>query len=126
MTDVNFSYQVFPNRLLYYDKLSDTTFSYHAPRIYETGHVKDYALITKLPGPNNNVIMTFSSTHDIGHISVVNYFTNPASLAEFKADYLEKSPETKYFEAVFEVEGFERTGFNTHLLHFNKISSNTQ
>jgi len=70
--------------------------------------------------------MTFSSTHDIGHISVVNNFTTSTSLEGFKNDYLAKSPNTKYFEAVFEVQGFERTGFTTQLIHFNKIDSKVQ
>ncbi|NOZ63260.1 MAG: hypothetical protein GXO74_16525 [Calditrichaeota bacterium] len=126
MKQVNFHYRVFPNTLYYYDNHLDSTFAYHAPRESQTGHVTDYALVTKLPGPKGNVIMTFSSTHDIGHISVVQSFTNNSFLQKIEQEHKFVKNNVKFFEAVFEVTGFERTGFRSSLLHFNRISAGNE
>jgi hypothetical protein len=122
MANVHFDYQVYPNTLFYYDEEKDSTYSYHAPKIKETGFIKDYVLVTLLPGPNRNTIITFSSTHDIGHISVVESFTNPDFLRQFNETYL-SGRKSKFFEAVFEVQGFERTGFHPRLFHYNELSA---
>ncbi len=122
LANVNFSYQVYPNTLYYHDLDADTTYAYHGPKREESGFVRDYAIVTKLPGPNKNTILTFSSTHDIGHMSVVESFTNPEYLSQFEKEYLAGKQPVRYFVAVFEVQGFERTGFFPKLLHFAEIS----
>jgi len=123
LDNLHFSYQVYPNTLYYHEPESDSTYAYHGPRKEESGFVKDYAIVTKLPGPYKNTIITFSSTHDIGHMSVVEAFTDPDFIKQFEIDYLSSKGDVKYFESVFEVQGFERTGFFPKLLHFRKIDA---
>jgi len=123
LSNLNFDYQVYPNTLFYNDPQNGNTYNYHGPKNEESGFVKDYAVVAKLPGPNKNTIMVFSSTHDIGHMSVVESFTNPEYLQQFEEDYLIGEKDVVYFESIFEVQGFERTGFFPMLLHFNDIDA---
>lgn len=120
LANLNFSYQVYPNTLFYHDPETDSTFAYHGPRRIETGFTRDFALVVKVPGPVNNSIVVISSTHDIGHMSVVESLTNEEFLSRFEKEHLTK--DNPYFLAVFEVQGFERTGFFPKLLHINSIS----
>jgi hypothetical protein len=115
-------YQIQPNQLIYHPEDTDTSFSYHANssfpgRPYET----DFGLIAKIPGPKDNVITLFASTRDIGCLAVVNFLSNPEFLDPFIDEHVKKAPQAKYFEAIFEVHGFERNVINTILLHFNKL-----
>ncbi|OGC08340.1 hypothetical protein A2V82_14630 [candidate division KSB1 bacterium RBG_16_48_16] len=114
-------YQVFPNSLNFYDSERDTTYSYQSFKEYDSGYHLDYTLIAKIPGPNQNTIMVFAATGDLGHTSSVKYFTVLETLQEFEKTYLQKKPGIRYFEALMEVKGFERTGMSTKLLHFKKI-----
>ena len=124
LKESHIEYQIQPNQLIYHPEDADTSFSYHATssfpgRPYET----DYALIAKIPGPKNNVITFFASTRDIGCLAIVNFFSNPQFLDPFIDEHIKKAKRTKYFEAIFEVHGFERNVINTMLLHFNKLPS---
>lgn len=121
LTNLNFDYRVYPNTLYYHDMISDSTFAYHGPKKEESGFVTDYAMVMKLPGPNKNTIIIFSSTHDIGNMSVVESFTNPDYMKNFEQNYLKVGNGIRYFVSVFEVQGFERIGFFPKLLHLHKI-----
>jgi hypothetical protein len=120
VSGLNSSYQITPNRIIYNDAERDTVYEYHSPKNFKTGYVKDYTLVAKLPGLNENNVMIFSSTHDIGHISTIKYFTDEEFLMKFQNQF-DSSNKKKYFEAIFEVEGFERTGFFPELFHFRNI-----
>ena len=113
----HFEYIIHPNTLNFHDTLKDSVFSYQAPKDHSTGQVKDYAIFSRFPGPNNNIITIFSSTHDVGHISTVRYFTEQGSLEEFENTYLKDKNSDYFFDALFEVLGFSRTGFQPKLLH---------
>jgi len=117
--NLHFTYEIKPNMLYYHSIHSDTLYSYHATRSdrhpnYET----DYAVIAKFNGPNANTITMFISTRDIGCLATVAFLTRPQFLNPFINKYIKKS-NVKYFEAIFEVQGYERVVINTKLLHFN-------
>ncbi|MBD3376062.1 hypothetical protein GF406_13580 [candidate division KSB1 bacterium] len=118
LNQLNTSYQIHPNTLFYNDTESDTTFAYPSPKNPETGYVKDYTLVTRVPGPNRNTILLFSSTHDIGHIATVRAFTNTDFLNDIGSNIIMDTP---YFESLFLVSGFERTAFFPKLLHYNTL-----
>ena len=120
LKNLNVSYNVHPNELVFKDQDMDTTFSYHAAKVAETGYERDYTLAAKLPGPNNNVIYIFSSTHDIGHISTVHALTRYSELIKFN-DVFQGMKDNCFFLAIFEVQGFERTSFSPSLLYFKPI-----
>jgi hypothetical protein len=120
----NFEYLVHPNTLIFRDRKKDSTYSYQAPKNHTTGQVKDYAIFSRFPGPNHNVITIFSSTHDVGHISTVRHFTNLSTLEQFENENLIEKESSNFFDALFEVEGFARTGFKPKLLHLIQLDQN--
>ncbi len=121
LNDHYFEYIISPNTLIFKDHSKDTTYSYQAPKDHATGQVRDYAILSRFPGPNQNVITIFSSTHDVGHISTVKYFTSDKSLQEFEDEYFRDEKGACFFDALFEVQGFLRTGFQPKLLHLAKL-----
>lgn len=124
--NLNSSYRIHPNTIFFYDELADTSFEYHAPKDTKTGYLKDYALVAKIPGPNNNSIIIFTGTHDIGQSATVNSFTSPEFLKEFDKNIADYETNEIYFEGIFEVQGFERTGFHPNLIHFHKLPADFQ
>jgi hypothetical protein len=118
----HFEYIIHPNTLLYKDTENDTVYSYQSPKNQTTGKVKDYAIFSRFPGPNNNVLTIFSSTHDVGHISTVRYFTQWENTNQFEESYLTKENKI-YFDALFEVMGYSRIGFQPELLHLGWLES---
>jgi hypothetical protein len=119
----HFRYLVHPNTLIFTDVEKDTSYHYQAPRDHITGQVIDYAIVSRFPGPSKNIITLFSSTHDVGHISTVRQFTNPAMLEEFEKTNLNFEKPLRFFDALFEVEGFSRTGFHPKLLHIAELDT---
>ena len=123
--DHHFRYQISPNTLFYDHPDGDTSYSYttitQTPEsVYET----DYAVIAKQPGSASNSILIFASTRDIGCLATVEFLTTPETLFEFAENHLVSEKDvTAYFEAVFEVQGYERNVLKTSLLHFNRIYS---
>ncbi len=119
------TYQIQPNLLFFHPENADTSYSYHATssipgRPYET----DYAVIMKIPGPKDNVITMCASTRDIGCLAIVNFLSDPQFLDPFIDEHIKKTSRVKYFEAVFEVHGFERNVIDRLLLHFSRTDSN--
>ncbi len=125
-TNLNSSYRIHPNTIFYKDSESDSLFEYRAPKDTKTGYLKDYALVTKIPGPDNNSIIIFTGTHDIGQSATVKSFTSKDFLHEFDKKYFNESQENVFFEGIFEVQGFERTGFHPNLIHFHKLQPDFQ
>jgi hypothetical protein len=121
---LHFTYQIDPNLLYYHPPNADTSFSYHASQsLPDSPYETDYAVIVKFPGPNHNVITMFASTRDIGCLATVDFLTSPRFLDPFINENIKKAPAVKYFEAIFEVQGYERTVISTTLLHFNILNS---
>lgn len=65
----------------------------------------DFALVSRIPGPNLNEQFLFFSDHDIGVMATVEFFTNTDSLKYFSRRHLEDSP---YFTAIYKAKGKER------------------
>ncbi len=123
VNNLHFTYQVKPTKLFFHGYKDQPPREYSVLKSSDTGHEIDYAIVAKVPGPNQNTIMIIISNHDIGTTSVTKYFTTPEKLEYFEENYLRhraQSP-TRYFETIFRVEGFNRTGTSTELLHFIPI-----
>lgn len=69
----------------------------------------DYALVSRIPGPNNTEQFFFFSNHDIGVMACVEYFTNTDSIRSFTKEHLKESI---YFTALFKAKGRERINLN--------------
>lgn len=80
----------------------------------------DYALVTKIPGPNNNTIYFFLSTHDIGGIEITSLFADRTFLKQFDKEYLKKN-NCNYFEAIFKVKGYLHSSMEHELVYFNPV-----
>ncbi|PWJ37926.1 hypothetical protein [Sediminitomix flava] len=65
----------------------------------------DYALVSRMKGPENTAQFFFFSDHDIGVMATVEYFTNLDSLTSFENRYLK---EDDCFTAIYKVKGQER------------------
>jgi len=84
--------------------------------------ITDYALVIKRPGPRNNTMFFFISTHDIGSIETTRLFSNPDFIKRFKETYL-IDEEIEYFTAVFEVKGYSHSSMEHRLVYFKTIDS---
>lgn len=88
--------------------LKDTSFN-----LSTNGVGSEYAIVTKIPGPNETTQLIFFSNHDIGVTSTVEYFTEIDSLKNFQNKYLNNN---KYFTALFLADGKDRTNTNLKLI----------
>lgn len=80
--------------------ISDTTFSVH-----NVDTELDFAVVSRIPGPNNTEQFLFFSDHDIGIMATVEFFTSAKSLKKFTTEHLNGSP---YFTAIYKAKGKER------------------
>lgn len=122
ISDLNFSYQVHPNRLNYFDPKTDSVFTYiTTSSSIHSAYENDYSVVAKLPASEQTSIIIFGSTRDIGCIAMVDYLTNHSTLTSFSKKYGLSVPKNSYFESVFKIQGFERNVNDIGVLHFNKI-----
>lgn len=82
-------------------QIRDTSYNIFIP-----GEFQEYAVVSKYPATGNTEHFVFFSQHDIGVSATVDYFTNVDSVRSFERKYLEGK---KYFTAVFNVKGQDRT-----------------
>ncbi len=78
----------------------------------------EYALVSRLPGPNNTEQFFFFSDHDIGVSATLKYFSQADSLASFKKQHLGNGD---YFTALFKVSGIKRTSTDLELIQVKVI-----
>ncbi len=82
----------------------------------------DYCLVRKIPGPNHNTIILFTSFFITGITGATDYMTNPEKLDEIDNIFREKYGDTpQYFDILFRTTGFSRTAFTTQIEYVNKI-----
>ncbi|MBN1783237.1 hypothetical protein JW948_19030 [bacterium] len=118
-----FSYQVYPNMLTYHDTVKDSTFTNvvdQNPVFYHT----DLGIVRKIPGPNNNVVLIFTSFHETGTIGITKFFTDPARLQELESKFRDKLGYVpQYFEVLFKASGYDRTVYATDIIYLHEIKS---
>ncbi|MCF6270830.1 MAG: hypothetical protein L3J41_14030 [Melioribacteraceae bacterium] len=86
---------------------------------------RDYALISKLPGPNGNYIFIFAGVGHISLIETVDMFTSQSGLRYIEEKMLNKFDSIPpYFEMLVEISGFKRTGVNRKIVYFDAIDPN--
>jgi hypothetical protein len=79
----------------------------------------DYALVSRVPGPMNNVFLFIISFLPLGRIEAIKMLTNEELFSQFTAELQRSSVQiTPYFEMLIEVKGQEEKGFETHIKHF--------
>ncbi len=111
----NFSYDVYPNQLSYFDAEKDSTIIKYENDDPVYNHV-DYGIARKIPGPNNTMLMMFTSFHETGTHGVVKYFTEPETLAALDSILQKKYGYVPtYFEILFRASGYNRTVYTTEI-----------
>ncbi|WP_346881162.1 hypothetical protein [uncultured Algibacter sp.] len=89
---------------LYFDNhptLPSKTFTTHYKSVD-----RDFSIVSRFKGPDNNDCFIFFSNHDIGVKATVEHFTNKDSLEVFKNKYMNNK---QNFTSIYEVYGKERT-----------------
>ena len=95
-------------KLFNHSKLTDRTFDFST-----SDQTHEYAVVSKYPSAGKKEHFVFFSQHDMGVTATVEYFTNLDSIHKFCNNYLK---DNKYFTAVFEVKGQDRTNTSLKLL----------
>lgn len=75
-------------------------------KVNTSGEDSDYAIVSRIPGPQNTEQFFFFSNHDIGVMATVELFTNEDSLRVFTNKYLDGKSN---FTAIYKATGKERT-----------------
>lgn len=73
----------------------------------------EYAMVSYMPLGDGKDALYFVSNHDIGTMATVQKFTNPDFLSTF---YKKMPSKDAYFNALFKVEGLERTDMSCELV----------
>ncbi len=96
----------------------------HAPQTFGLtleGLDFEYAIVSRLPGPEHTEQFIFFSDHDIGVKATVEYFTDTDSLKAFCSRYLKGK--NVPFTALFETRGIERTNMSLKPIVVSEIEN---
>ncbi|WP_207427967.1 hypothetical protein [Pedobacter sp. SYSU D00535] len=89
---------------------------------YIKGSYVDYALLVKIPGPNNNLITLMGDFHASGLRGLTSYISKPATAAKLRQQVEERYGEfPAYFEMVVKVTSYNYSDFDTELIHFKPV-----
>ncbi|MGF1558780.1 MAG: hypothetical protein ACFCUL_06800 [Flavobacteriaceae bacterium] len=83
---------------------------------------QDYALMLKVPGPNNNTIYVFTGIWDTGASQSFKNFSDPVLVQELENRMLDEFGQVpNYFEVFFEVNGVERMELSSKILSISEL-----
>ena len=120
---LHFKYSLFPHTIYFTPTSADTL-----EKIDVTGgggdFHDDYAIVAKFPGNHNNTIMLITSFSSFGQVEPLKILTSYNFEEELKKANFIKEDIPKYFEILFRVEGIDKSGLNTEIVHFLKINEN--
>jgi len=115
-------FSLFPHKIHLIENQTDTIATYIPQHVDDTEYYKDFAIVAKLPGPENNSIFIFTSYYFVGIMEAIINFTNPALLAQFKSDLKEiTGSNPRYFQSLFEVVGYQKTNLSSKTIHLFEI-----
>jgi len=120
--DLRFKVQLFPHKIFYTPNHSDTLETISLVSYYRYGFHDDFAIVAKVPGGNNNIIMLITSFSAFGKIEATRELVEPTlinDLLDRKIISQKSSP--FYFEAMYKIHGVVKTGFRRDILHFHEI-----
>jgi len=82
----------------------------------------DYVLITKVPGPNNNIFLFIISFQSLGRLEIIKMLTQEKLHAQLVSEIKQfEQDSSPFFELLIEVNGYEETGFESKVIHFFPI-----
>ncbi len=120
MSDMQIKYALHPNRILLTDEQSDTTAVYTITSDFpENFRWTDYAIVAKLRGPRNNVILIISTFNSWDSGTAVKQFTDDQILEAIRNQFMStQKPFPEYFEILLRINGYRRTSLDARPLYF--------
>mgnify|MGYP001116775803 CR=1 FL=1 len=121
-----FTFDTYPNVIRIYDAEMDSTelITYTWD---ELGFHNDYAVLAKLPGPNEQPIGIFASLVYSGNYAAAKYMTRSTSLTQLEDAFIAKHGYIpRYFICIFEVKGFKRVDFDLSIRKIIPVDTQPQ
>lgn len=113
-------YFIGDNILTYIDK-NGNTFNYTPKGNADVYHT-DYAVLLKVPGPNNNSIYFFGGIWDTGASQSLKYLTDVTLAKSLEKEMVEAFGELPdYYNILFEVSGVDRMQLQSKIIHLKRI-----
>lgn len=122
--DIIQSSELGPGKNILKLNLPDTTFTITLSGKPGRQH-SDFCIVRKVPGPNKNNIVLFTSFFISGITGATNYMTTPDKLKEIDHLFYRKYgyiPE--FFDIIFKTTGHSRTAFSTYIIYLKEIDPN--
>ena len=118
----NLRYNTSPPSILAITNKGDTIQTFTPRDLIGGNYQKDYGIILKQIGPNNNIIMFLIGFDEVGVIEAAKASADLSLYNTISKKYnLEKVTFPFLFELVLEAEGIEQTGFKSEVKFFSKI-----
>ena len=119
-----FTYKTSPPQLFLFDEKADTIETFSAMPDERPSYKKDYGVIVKHFGPENNNILFLTGFDELGVIESVKTITNSDFLTQVQA-LVPDQPLSKpfYFEIFIEAEGIDRSSFGSTIKHFRVLDT---
>lgn len=97
------------------------TVTLSVPELIKGSYV-DYAILVKIPGPNNNLITMMGDFHASGLRGLSTYINKKTTLAKLERVVKKKYGHfPEYFEMVVKVTSYNYSDFETKLIHFRSL-----
>ncbi|MBD3378643.1 hypothetical protein GF406_26685 [candidate division KSB1 bacterium] len=126
--NLDISYTLYPHQIIIEDgkEQESHTFSPELVRdeYHNKNYNKDYALVAKMPGPNNNSVLIIAGFYFIGVYEAAKHLADPDLLAIIEENLTQRHGKVpEYFEMLLEISGFGRTGFSTTIVYSDEIQA---
>ncbi|WP_372772414.1 hypothetical protein [Mangrovibacterium sp.] len=113
--------KIFKAHTNYFVTVKNAKETHYKPKFGE-GVRSEYAMVSYMPVGNASKAIYFVSNHDIGTMAIVNNFTNE----EFLTDFYKNLPSSSsYFNALFKVNGVNRTESSCELVELEILEQQT-
>jgi hypothetical protein len=102
----------------------DSVYTFIDPELTRNNFVRDYVILSKAPGPLNNVIFFIISFHHIGRLEIIRLLTDKELYKEIENKITANVTDgtmPEHFEVVFEISGYDETALVTDVKHFHKL-----
>jgi hypothetical protein len=128
LNNLHIKHELFPlpNKIIIADSLSNsmeifnTSISKEPPMFH-----REYSMIAKIPGPNNNVILVLCGFNYIGVENALKTITIPERLKKCEANLKKEFGNIpSFFEIVYQVEGFPKNSMYCNFLAAFEIPEN--
>jgi DNA-dependent RNA polymerase auxiliary subunit epsilon len=109
-----------PEIIFLTDLSGDTLETYR--NVVTQEYSETYAIISKFPGPSNNIILLLLGTDYPSRIFLIDRLSETTFLEELDQKLMEKFGKyIQYFEALIKVSGYFRIGFKHEILYLNNL-----